>query len=288
MTRGRSLPPASHHVLNQRPGHGVRGVCGAWWPASASREGSLALKQHKVRVSCDRRVRSLASVGSMIQLFQITGSCSFAARAALEEAGEEYEPVNVHPRRRDETPELALVNPLQRVPALRDGEEHRLRDGCRPALPRRAPPGTRPRAAARRARPRRAAALGDVARRHAPRRVPPVRRSALPHATIRPGTRASSSRAARGSLPTAPTSSASSPAGRGASETSSPSPTSTSTCSRAGRATRTATRSAATPLAAHYERVGARPAIARDRELDDLDERLLRHHPELRAGKPID
>ena len=43
----------------------------------------------------------------MLQLFQITGSCSFAARAALEEAGAEYEAVNIHPRRRDETPEFA-------------------------------------------------------------------------------------------------------------------------------------------------------------------------------------
>jgi hypothetical protein len=34
--------------------------------------------------------------------------------------------------------------------------------------------------------------------------------------------------------------------------------------------------------------VGARPAIARARELDDLDERLLRHHPELRGGKRVD
>ena len=38
----------------------------------------------------------------------------------------------------------------------------------------------------------------------------------------------------------------------------------------------------------HYARVGARPAIARARELDDLDERLLRHHPELRGGKRVD
>jgi len=37
----------------------------------------------------------------------------------------------------------------------------------------------------------------------------------------------------------------------------------------------------------HYARVGARPAIARTRDLDDLDERLIRHHPELRAGRPI-
>lgn len=58
----------------------------------------------------------------MIELFQITGSASFAARAALEEAGAEYATVDVHPRRRDETPELALVNPLSRVPALRDGD----------------------------------------------------------------------------------------------------------------------------------------------------------------------
>jgi glutathione S-transferase len=41
------------------------------------------------------------------------------------------------------------------------------------------------------------------------------------------------------------------------------------------------------PVQAHYERVGARPAIVRARELDDLDPQLQRHHPELRAGKPI-
>ena len=38
---------------------------------------------------------------------------------------------------------------------------------------------------------------------------------------------------------------------------------------------------------AHYQRVGGRPAVARSRELDDLDERQLRYHPELRAGKPV-
>ena len=37
---------------------------------------------------------------------------------------------------------------------------------------------------------------------------------------------------------------------------------------------------------AHYARVGARPAIERARLLDDLDERQLRVHPELRGGKP--
>ena len=41
-------------------------------------------------------------------------------------------------------------------------------------------------------------------------------------------------------------------------------------------------------LQAHYRRVGARPAIARARALDDLDERQIRHHPELRGGRPVD
>ena len=58
----------------------------------------------------------------MIELFQITGSASFAARASLEEAGAEYVAVDVNPRRRDETPALAIVNPLEQVPSLRDGE----------------------------------------------------------------------------------------------------------------------------------------------------------------------
>ena len=39
---------------------------------------------------------------------------------------------------------------------------------------------------------------------------------------------------------------------------------------------------------AHFERIGARPAIVRARELDDLRPDLQRHHPELRAGKPSD
>jgi glutathione S-transferase len=35
----------------------------------------------------------------MIELFQITGSASFAARLALEEAGASYQTVDIHPRR---------------------------------------------------------------------------------------------------------------------------------------------------------------------------------------------
>jgi glutathione S-transferase len=58
----------------------------------------------------------------MLTLFQITGSSSFAARAALEEAGADYEVIDVHPRRREEAPGFAEANPLLRVPALRDGD----------------------------------------------------------------------------------------------------------------------------------------------------------------------
>ena len=57
----------------------------------------------------------------MIELFQITGSSSFAARAALEEAGAEYATVDIHPRERDEPVAFGDVNPLRRVPALREG-----------------------------------------------------------------------------------------------------------------------------------------------------------------------
>lgn len=58
----------------------------------------------------------------MITLFQITGSSSFAARAALEVAGARYEVVNVHPRRREEAPGFRETNPLMRVPALHEGD----------------------------------------------------------------------------------------------------------------------------------------------------------------------
>jgi hypothetical protein len=40
-------------------------------------------------------------------------------------------------------------------------------------------------------------------------------------------------------------------------------------------------------VADHYARVGALPGVVRARELDDLDERLKRYHPELRGGQPL-
>ena len=196
----------------------------------------------------------------MLELFQITGSCSFAARAALEEAGAEYETVDVHPRRRDEAPELRGVNPLRRVPSLRDGDELVYETGAVllylvERLPGRGL-GPLPGEPGRGALLRWVTWLADTL--HGAYH-PSTRRGSSP--TIRPATRESGSRAARSSTPTAPISSASSRAGRGASATSSRSPTSTSTCSRAGRATRTATRSAAS--ARRPLRAGRR--AARDR-----------------------
>ncbi len=58
-----------------------------------------------------------------MQLFQITGSSSFAVRAALEELGASYTVVNVHPSRRDSSPGFAAANRLRRVPTLVDGSE---------------------------------------------------------------------------------------------------------------------------------------------------------------------
>ena len=41
------------------------------------------------------------------------------------------------------------------------------------------------------------------------------------------------------------------------------------------------------PVQEHFARVGARPAIARARELDDLKPDFSRNHPDLRGGEPI-
>src|SRR2546422_10625053 len=58
----------------------------------------------------------------VLELFQITGSASFAVRAALEGTGAQYATIDVHPRRRDEVAGVALVNALKGVRARRDGD----------------------------------------------------------------------------------------------------------------------------------------------------------------------
>lgn len=227
----------------------------------------------------------------MLELFQITGSCSFATRAALEEAGAEYVTVDVHPRRRDEALDFATVNPLQRVPSLRDGAVHVYETGAVLLyLVERLPggglhgPGLGP-------------LPGEPGRGELLRWVTWLANTL--HSAYHPLT-----------TPQFLTDD----------------PMSNDGIRRQGRQRLDACGAylerevtdrewclggrfsvadiylymlkgwenytdgytlGGDALAAHYSRVGSRPAISRARDLDDLDERLIRHHPELRAGKPI-
>lgn len=221
----------------------------------------------------------------MIEFFQITGSASFAARMALEEAGAEYQAVDVHPRRRDEPASFAEVNPLKRVPALRDGDVTVYETGAvLLALADRFPAlgpavGTPERADLYRW----ILWLADTLH---PAWWPIMKSPATdpepePEAALRARGREQMDahgaylerELARGPWCLGETFSVADlylymlvgwesyiPGGY----------------QLGGEHVR-----------AHYERVGARPAVARTRELDDLDERLLRHHPELRAGRPV-
>ena len=223
----------------------------------------------------------------MLKLFQITGSSSFAARAALEEAGATYEVMNVHPRRRDEPPELAAVNPLRRVPSLRDGDEVVYETG---------------------------AVLLYLVERLPGRGLGPLPGEPGRGALLRWVTWLADTLHSAYHPLDAPRFLSDDPAGHDG-------------IRLKGRANLDAHGaylereltgrtwclgdefSAADiylymlkgwenysdgyllggpNLAAHYERVGARPAISRARALDDLDERLLRYHPDLRAGQPVD
>ena len=223
----------------------------------------------------------------MIELFQITGSASFAARMALEEAGAEYETIDIHPRRRDEPASFAEVNPLKRVPALREGDVRVYETG---------------------------AVLLWIADRFPERNLGPA-----------PGD-PSRARLYRWVLWLADTLHPAwwpimkSPAGE-------PEEPALAEIRARGRAQMDAhgaylerelangpwclgeTFSVADlylymlvgwesyirggyqlggeRVREHYRRVGERPAVVRTRELDDLDERLIRYHPELRAGRPI-
>jgi len=223
----------------------------------------------------------------VLELFQITGSTSFAVRAALEEAGAEYVTVDIHPRRRDEIPDFGVVNPLKRVPALRDGgvvvyETSAVLQWVAERFPdaNLAPPP------------------GD------PLRGPYLRWMAWLGNTLHGAWQpVSSPRFITDDMDAY------------------------ESIGRKGRERLDSigaylereltgrewclggTFSVADiylymlvgwqsyveggyvlggdAVARHSERVGARPAIARARELDDLDERFQRHHPELRAGRPL-
>ncbi len=222
----------------------------------------------------------------MFELFQITGSCSFAARAALEEAGAAYTTVDVHPRSRDDAPGFSAANPLQRVPALRDGDSAVYETGAVllylvERLPER---GLGP-------------APGEPGRGDLLRWVTWL--SNTLHGAFQPLT--------------SPQFLTDDPAGHEAiSRKGWEKLDAHGRYLEAGLAGRTWCLGekfsvadiylymlkgwenysddyvlGGAALAAHYERVGARPAIIRTRELDDLDERLIRHHPELRGGTSI-
>ncbi len=223
----------------------------------------------------------------VLELFQITGSASFAVRAALEEAGAEYVTVDIHPQRRDEIPDFALVNPLKRVPALREGDVVVYETGAalqwvaeRFPEARLAPPPGDP---LRGHYLRWMAWLGNTLHRawqpvDSPRSITD---DPAAHESIRRHGYEQLERIGRyleGEL------------------------TRSQWC--LGDAYSVADIYlymlvgwqsfveggyvlGAAAVAAHSARVGARPAIKRARELDDLDERFQRHHPELRAGRPI-
>lgn len=223
---------------------------------------------------------------TVLELFQITGSASFAVRAALEEAGADYVTIDVHPRRRDDNADFAVVNPLRGVPSLRDGSSTVYETG--------------------------AVLLYLV------ERLPGCGLGPLPGEPLRADLLrwvAWFANVLHGSHQTlrSPQSYTDDPEGHEG-------------VTRRGREKLTAhgdylERELAggawclgdrfsvadiylymlkgwehytegyvlggEMLTAHYARVGARPAITRTRELDGLDERLMRYHPELRAGKPI-
>jgi len=211
----------------------------------------------------------------MIEFFQITGSTSFAVRCALEEIGVEYTAIDIAPRDREDPPEFAKLNPHRSVPALRDGNAEVYETGAEARL---APP------------------LGDPARGSYLRWVvwladtfrPLWERIMAPFfftTESEPGVRAKGFE----DLERVGAFLERELAGR--------------TWCLGEQYTvadvylymlvgwqhyKPGLVLGGDAVQSHYARIGARPAIARARELDDLDERLLRHHPELRGGVPVD
>ena len=223
----------------------------------------------------------------MIDFFQITGSSSFAVRAALEEGGIEYTVHNVHPKRRDETPGFAEANPLTRVPAIVDGDvsvyetaaillylvERFPGVGLGPA------PGLPGRGDLFRWMVYLANTVHNI---HYPILWPGfVGEDPAGHDGIRATGLAKFT--ATGDHLEAEL-------------------TAREWCLAEGFSVadiylymlkgwefyhEDGLRLGGPALDAHYARVGARPAIARTRELEDLDERLMRYHPEMRGGQPL-
>jgi glutathione S-transferase len=222
----------------------------------------------------------------MLELFQVTGSSSFAVRAALEEADADYVTVDVEPFARDEPARFGRVNPFRTVPTLRDGLAEVYEVGaCLLWIAERFPEaGLAP-------------PVGDPERGRYLRFLVwladgfhPLWHPVLaPHLNTVEGGETDGIRrwgfeklARVGEVLEADL------AGR-------------EWCAgdRFGVADLylymlvgwqhyvVDYRIGGDAVQAHFARVGAREAVARTRALDDLDERLQRHHPELRAGRPM-
>ncbi|MDP9256177.1 MAG: glutathione S-transferase family protein [Actinomycetota bacterium] len=221
----------------------------------------------------------------MIELFQISGSASFAARMALEEAGADYEAVNIHPRRRDEPASFAEVNPLKRVPALREGDVAVYETGAVLLYLADRFPALGP-------------AVGAPARADLYRWILwladtlhpawwPLRKSASadpePEAEAAIRARGRAQMDSHGSY-------LERELARGPwclRETFSVADLYLYMLVGWASYIKGGYELGGERVREHYERVGARPAVVRSRQLDDLDERQQRHHPELRAGQPI-
>jgi glutathione S-transferase len=221
----------------------------------------------------------------MIEFFQITGSSSFAVRCALEEIGVEYAAVDIAPRDRSQPPAFEQVNPLHSVPALRDGESAVYEIGaCLLYLAERFPvAGLAPAVGS----PERGAYLrwmvwlADAFRPLWERIMAPFFFTTESQAGVRAKGFEDLERVGaylEGEL-----------AGRTWCVGEQYSVADIYLYMLVGwQAYKPGLTIGGDAVAAHFARVGARPAIVRARTLDDLDERLLRHHPELRGGQAVD
>lgn len=221
----------------------------------------------------------------MLDFYQITGSSSFAVRCALEEIGVEYRAIDILPADRSQPAAFAQINPWRRVPALCDGEAEVYEIGACllylaerfPAAGLEPPPGDPTRGAYLRW----LVWLSDTFRPLWERIMAPF----FFTTTDEPGVRA------KGYEELAEVGDVLEAELRGR------------TWCLGDRYTmadvylymlvgwqhyKPGLVIGGDAVQSHYRRVGERPAIIRTRELEDLDERLLRYHPELRGGVPVD
>ncbi len=221
----------------------------------------------------------------MIELFQITGSSSFAVRAALEEGGIDYTVHDVHPRDRADDAAFAAVNPRMRVPAIRDDDTNVYETGAILLyLVERFPgsglgpaPGEPLRGDLLRWVVYLANTLHTI---HYPLQYP---------AMLTASDQGHEGISAKGlaQFEEAGDYLESQLTGRQWCLGDEFSVADVYLYMLKGWESYGSPRLGGDAVDAHYERVGARPAIVRARGLDDLDERLIRFHPELRGGKPI-